>query len=83
LTLSSAKWYNNFIVIKLHRLNGTEFLLNADIIESVEAVPDTVINTYTNNRFIVKETMDAVQRLVIEYRQTSCKPVLSGVNTGK
>jgi flagellar protein FlbD len=70
-------------VIKLHRLNGTEFILNADVIESVEAVPDTVINTYTNNRFIVKEAMDEVRRLVIEYRQTTCKPVLTGVETSK
>jgi flagellar protein FlbD len=70
-------------VIKLHRLNGTEFLLNVDIIESVEAVPDTVINTYTNNRFVVKESMDEVLRLVIAYRQITNRPVLTGVETSK
>jgi flagellar protein FlbD len=70
-------------VIKLHRLNGTEFLLNADLIESVEAVPDTVISTYTNNRFVVKETMDEVRQLVIQYRQTINRPVLTGVETTK
>ena len=54
-----------------------------DIIESVEAVPDTVINTYTNNRFVVKESMDEVLRLVIAYRQITNRPVLTGVETSK
>jgi flagellar protein FlbD len=57
-------------MIKLHRLNGQEVILNAELVETVDAVPDTVINLVNGNRFVVKESMESVYRLVIEYKQT-------------
>lgn len=62
-------------MIKVHRLNGQEIVINVDQIESVESVPDTVINTETGNRFVVKESMDEVQKLVVEFRR-SCNTIL-------
>jgi|AGTN01.2.fsa_nt_gi Uncharacterized protein, possibly involved in motility len=61
-------------MIKLHRLNGAEVVINAELIESIDAVPDTVINLYTNNRFVVKEPIDQVYKLILEYKHTIYTP---------
>jgi flagellar protein FlbD len=61
-------------MIKVHRLNGKEVVINAELIESIDAVPDTVITLYTGNRFVVQESMDTVHQLVLEYKRTVQKP---------
>lgn len=58
-------------MIKLTRFKtkGHEFALNAELIESVEETPDTVITLTNGNKVIVEESMDDIIRLVIEYRR--------------
>lgn len=64
-------------MIKVTRLNGSPLTVNAELIETVEACPDTVVALATGNRLIVKETVDQVTALVIEYRKrvNADKPV--------
>ncbi|HEY8279777.1 MAG TPA: flagellar FlbD family protein [Bdellovibrionota bacterium] len=57
-------------MIVLHRLNGKEFVLNAEQIKFVESTPDTMITLATESeKFMVKESVDDVLRKVIEYKQ--------------
>ena len=56
-------------MIKLHKLNGAEIVVNAELIESVEAAPDTVLNLATGNRFIVKDSMQDVVDKIVEYKR--------------
>jgi len=56
-------------MIKLQKLNGAEIVVNADLIESVEAAPDTVINLATGNRYLVKNSVEEVVAKVVEYKQ--------------
>ncbi len=56
-------------MIKLSRLNGKEFLLNAELIRYVEECPDTTITLTTGDRLIVRESMEEVLRRVIAYHQ--------------
>jgi flagellar protein FlbD len=57
-------------MITLHRLNGKEFVLNAEQIKFVEATPDTVITLAgSDEKFMVKESVDDVVRRVIEYKR--------------
>ena len=56
-------------MIELTRLNGTQFSLNADLIEIVESTPDTVISLTTGRKFIVKESRQEVKNLVLSYRR--------------
>lgn len=56
-------------MIKVTRLNGTETVINADLIESVEATPDTVISLTTGHRYVVSESVEEVVARVLEYRQ--------------
>lgn len=56
-------------MIKLEKLNGSLVVVNAELIESVEAAPDTVINLATGNRYLVKNPVDQVIAMVIEYKK--------------
>ncbi len=56
-------------MIKVHRLNGSEVSINAELIETVEAAPDTTISLVTGNRFLVKESVEAVLGKVEEYKK--------------
>ena len=57
-------------MIKLTRLDGELFILNADLIRYVEARPDTFITLTTGERVVVAETMDEVLLRAITYQQT-------------
>jgi flagellar protein FlbD len=61
-------------MIKLTRFNSQtnkkgEFVLNAEIIETVEETPDTVITLLNGKKLIVEEPMDEVVRRVMKYRK--------------
>lgn len=54
-------------MIKLTRINGEEFVLNAELIRYVEHRPDTFITLTTDERIIVRETVDQVIERSIAY----------------
>lgn len=56
-------------MIKLTRLAGEPFLLNAELIRYVESRPDTFITLTTGERLVVKETMDEVMQRTIDYQR--------------
>ncbi|MFH2202947.1 MAG: flagellar FlbD family protein [Elusimicrobiota bacterium] len=57
-------------MIKLTRLNGEPFTLNAELIETLEPAPkSTVVHLATNNRYNVLESVDDITGKVIEYRR--------------
>ena len=43
-------------------------MVNADLIETIEATPDTVVTLVTKRRFIVEDPVEDVIRRVVEYR---------------
>ena len=55
-------------MINLTRLNGSMYILNCDLIETVEATPDTVISTNGANKYVCKESVDEVIAKVIEFK---------------
>jgi flagellar protein FlbD len=61
---------NNRDVIRLHRLGHREedFLLNPDLILSIEATPDTVVTLTTHTKLIVLERPEEVVELVRAWR---------------
>lgn len=56
-------------MITLHRLNGDEMTLNAELILTVEASPDTHILMMDRRRVLVSESVDEVVGAVVEYRR--------------
>ncbi|MDF3820776.1 flagellar FlbD family protein [Leptospira sp. 96542] len=55
-------------MVILHRLKGAEFVLNADLIETVEANPDTIITLVNEKKFIVQESVADVLEKVVTYK---------------
>ena len=55
-------------MIRVTRLNGERFALNPDLIERVEAHPDTVVFLVDGTKYVVKETVDEVLVEIREYR---------------
>jgi len=45
-------------MIALKRLNGQEFVLNADLIETLEKTPDTVITLTNGKKIIVSNSLE-------------------------
>jgi flagellar protein FlbD len=54
-------------VIRVTRLNGKEFVVNAELIQFLEETPDTVITLTSHEKIVVKEPIDEVVRRVVEY----------------
>jgi len=57
-------------MITLKRLNNTEFVLNAELIEQIEATPDTVITLTTGNNIVVRESLKEVVKKILDYRRS-------------
>jgi len=56
-------------MIELTKLNGIKFVLNCELIESLEETPDTVISTTNGKKIVVAEKVDEVVEKVIEYKR--------------
>ncbi len=67
-------------MIKVTRLNGKELVINADLIETVEATPDTIITLTTNSKYMVKETPEEIVDKVVEYKRRISHYTFTSVN---
>ena len=56
-------------MIKLTRLDGEAFMLNADMIKYVEQRPDTFITLTSGDRIVVSETPEEVLERAIDYQR--------------
>jgi len=56
-------------MIILHKINGDEFVLNADQIEVIEARPDTTITLSNDRKYLVKEPVAEIIHKIIEYQK--------------
>ena len=56
-------------VIDVTKMNGLEFTINADLIEVIEEVPDTVITLTTGKKIMVKESRLQIKNLVKNYKR--------------
>ena len=54
-------------MIKVTRLNGKSYNINALYIESVESNPDTIITLTNGKKFIVRESEQAVLQSIHTY----------------
>jgi flagellar protein FlbD len=55
-------------MIILTRLNGEQFAVNCDLVERVDAHPDTVLTLVDGTKYIVAETLTDVVERVRDFR---------------
>ena len=65
-------------MIRVTRMNNHSILLNSDLIEQIETVPDTTIALTTGQRLFVRETVDEILERIIEFRRR----ISAGVQLG-
>ncbi|KPU28212.1 hypothetical protein TR13x_02425 [Caloranaerobacter sp. TR13] len=64
-------------MVILKRINGKEFVLNSDLIEFIEATPDTIVTLTNGKKIVVKETVEEVIDKVINYKREIYKSLLN------
>lgn len=57
-------------MIRVTRLNGKEFVINSDWIETVEATPDSVITLTGGNKYVVMEPVEVIIDRVVEFKRS-------------
>ncbi len=62
-------------MILLTRLNGQQFVVNAEKIRYGECTPDTLVCCDTGEKMMVRETIDEVMRRAIEYARVIRKVI--------
>ena len=55
-------------MLEVTRLNGQKIVINCDLIEYIDANPDTTITLTTTNKFVVKESIEQVIDKIVEYK---------------
>jgi len=68
-------------VIYVTRLDGSQLVVNADLIETVEHTADTVITLLDGKKLVVRTHVDEVVESVIGYRQLIARGPLRFVDT--
>jgi flagellar protein FlbD len=60
-------------MILLTRLNNKSLTVNSDLIKFVEQSPDTIVTLITGEKIVVRETVDQILALVVEFRRAVLK----------
>jgi len=57
-------------MIKVTRLNDATLMINVDMIQSLQAIPETVITFTNNDKIMVKEPLEEVSQRIVDYQRT-------------
>jgi flagellar protein FlbD len=61
-------------MILITRRNGSQFYVNAEMVQYVESTPDTVITLVDKSILVVREQAEVVVQRMIEYQQKVRQP---------
>ena len=56
-------------MIEITKMNGSKITVNADLIETVEETPDTLISLTSGKKYMVQESCKEVRALVVNYKR--------------
>jgi flagellar protein FlbD len=56
-------------MIALTKLNKEQIVINADLIETIESIPETLITLTTSRKITVRDALEDVVKKVIRYKQ--------------
>ena len=57
-------------MIKVTRLNDSVLVINVEMIQSLQATPDTVITFTNQDRLMVKEPVEEISQRIVEYQRS-------------
>lgn len=56
-------------MIEVTRINGHQLVINADLIEFVEAIPDTIVSLTTGKKIVVRESVEEIIERVASFKR--------------
>ena len=56
-------------MIRLTKLNNSSFVINCELIETLESTPDTIITLNNGKKYVVADSIDEVIDRVIQYKK--------------
>ncbi len=57
-------------MINVKRLNDSKIVINSELIEFVEATPDTIITLTTGQKILVRESVEEIVDMVKEFKRS-------------
>lgn len=65
-------------MITVNRQDGSTLVINADLIEFVEAIPETIVSLTTGRKIMVRQTTDdIINRVTMFKRLVRIKPLVT------
>ena len=64
-------------MIEVTKLNEVKISVNAEMIETVEEIPDTVITLTNGKKIFVKESRQKVENLVKSYKRDIFRQIMN------
>lgn len=55
-------------MIELHRLDNSKMVINTDMIESIEEMPDTIITLSNGKKYIMRERAETIIKKIIRFK---------------
>ena len=65
-------------MIRVTRINDAELVVNSDLIEFVEAIPETMITLTTGKKIMVRESVDEIVQRVAAFKRATARTDGSG-----
>ena len=65
--LSDLGWTGAKRMISVTRMNGTQFYINATMIELIESTPDTVLTLSSGRKYVIKDSASEIYQKITEY----------------
>ena len=62
-------------MIAVTRLDGQRIFVNADLIESIEQTPDTIISFTSGHKLLVRDLPEELAARVIDYKRATMAPL--------
>ena len=64
-------------MIEVTKLNDMKVSINAELIETVEEIPDTVVTLTTGKKIFVKESRQKIENLVKSYKRDIFRQIMN------
>ncbi len=65
-------------MITVNRQDGSTLVINADLIEFVEAIPETIVSLTTGRKIMVRQTTDDIIDRVTQFKRlVGIKPLVT------
>ena len=63
-------------MITLTKFGGNAVVINAELIETCETTPDTIVTLINGKKILVQESVEEVVKRVIDYRRLTLKNLI-------